>query len=357
MLLLLLYALHKAASMTPDAPAQQTQHQPQQEQHLILHFDINETILVGDEAGGDTRQDCFNKMLAKSAFVQMPPANAKYDYESTSSVVPTHWVNGLPLKDGPTTSCSNVDVRVEEIPPLHTDWQWPEGCCPYYRTAYKKRAKTFVEHHGSIYRNVYNQLRIAFPGHVGDHIPHDDNNHHPHDAIDDMFSHILPAFFHTLRNLPDDSQTTIVLRTFGSDLPDIAAAVSAFARGQHPDHSDYVSESLVLSEDALVQGRWAKSIASTAAQIESNINGDNNTSKSCAAEEERDFFVYQLWKKDQLVASGDAEVLQFLHSHTICGIQDHYEHWRDHKYEPWAGKPVWVPNDPNYHHVLLDDNM
>jgi len=132
-------------------------------------------------------------------------------------------------------------------------------------------------------------------------------------------------------------------------LSDIAAAVTAFARGRHPDHSDYVDESLVLTADALVQGRWAKTIAAPTA------NG--NESKHCVAEEERDLFVYQLWKNDQLVASGDADVLQFLHSHTICGIQDHYEHWRDHKYEPWAGKPVWVPNDPKYHHVLLDDNM
>ena len=37
--------------------------------HLVLHFDINETILVGDEAGGDTREDCLNKMICKSAFV------------------------------------------------------------------------------------------------------------------------------------------------------------------------------------------------------------------------------------------------------------------------------------------------
>ena len=36
----------------------------------MLHFDINETILIGDEAGGDTVDDCLNKIIAKSAFVQ-----------------------------------------------------------------------------------------------------------------------------------------------------------------------------------------------------------------------------------------------------------------------------------------------
>ena len=37
---------------------------------LVLHFDVNETIMVGDPAGGDTFEDCLNKMIAKNAFVR-----------------------------------------------------------------------------------------------------------------------------------------------------------------------------------------------------------------------------------------------------------------------------------------------
>ncbi len=33
-----------------------------QSSKLVLHFDINETILVGDDAGGDTVEDCLNKV-------------------------------------------------------------------------------------------------------------------------------------------------------------------------------------------------------------------------------------------------------------------------------------------------------
>ena len=32
------------------------------ETRLVLHFDINETILIGDEAGGDSVHDCLNKV-------------------------------------------------------------------------------------------------------------------------------------------------------------------------------------------------------------------------------------------------------------------------------------------------------
>ena len=32
------------------------------ESKLVIHFDINETILIGDEAGGDSVEDCLNKV-------------------------------------------------------------------------------------------------------------------------------------------------------------------------------------------------------------------------------------------------------------------------------------------------------
>ncbi len=35
---------------------------------LVLHFDINETILVGDDAGGDTVEDCLNKVRFQGPF-------------------------------------------------------------------------------------------------------------------------------------------------------------------------------------------------------------------------------------------------------------------------------------------------
>jgi hypothetical protein len=36
---------------------------------LVLHFDVNETILLVDEAGGDTFEDCLNKIICKTALV------------------------------------------------------------------------------------------------------------------------------------------------------------------------------------------------------------------------------------------------------------------------------------------------
>ena len=295
-----------------------------QVRHLVVHFDINETILLGDDAGGDTREDALNKMLAKSAFVQMPSHTvdatkeddaAETCYESTSELVPTRWWNGELIDTTATNSCFSP-------PPLYTKWHWPKGCCPYYRTSYKKRSKTFVEHHGKIYQSLHDLLQTKL---AQDHL------HATHPVL----PHILPAFFDTLQVLSQQQQQnespslTIVLRTMGTDLPDVAQAISLFATGKHPDYPDFDNKALVLTPQQLYRGQWTREPP----------------------------HVYQLWQADQLVASGDSEVVHLLQSQTICGIQDDYAFWHAHAYAPWSGKPVWIPSDPSVHHVLLDDNI
>ena len=289
--------------------------------HVVVHFDINETILVGDEAGGDTRSDCLNKILAKSAFVRMPPDH-QVSYDETSSLEPTHWWNGTPLQsmqssdnDKPTATTAAATTTTTP-PPLYIGWQWPEGCCPYYRTAFKKKAKTFTQHDGRPYRHLRQQLDQILQAHSVSGLP----------ALD----HMIPAFFHTLQALSKTPQKkTIVLRTFGTDLPDVAQAVTAFAQGRHPDYPNFGDPRLVLKPDTLVQGRWIQ-------------HADGTT-------------VYQLYRNDQLVAAGDAQVLEFIHGHDILGIQDDYPFWQRAAYEPWAGKPVWKL--PNIQHIILDDNI
>eukprot|EP00977_Amphora_coffeiformis_P001205 scaffold244_cov172-Amphora_coffeaeformis.AAC.58 len=286
-----------------NAPAESKQYS----HHLVVHFDINETILVGDEAGGDTRNDCLNKMLAKSAFVQMPE-KGKVSYGETSTIEPTHWWDGTPIaKNG---------VTLNNVPPLYIGWEWPEACCPYYRTAYKKKSKTFVEHDGSPYQSTFDKMEEILKHRGVSELP--------------VLNNMLPAFFETLKHLSQtDQKKTIVLRTMGSDLPDIAQAVTAFAQGKHPDYPNFYNTNFLLDIESLVKGRWLR-------------NSDGTT-------------VYQLFRGDELVAAGDQQVLHFIHSHTICGIQDDYPFWYSNGYEPWSGKPVWKL--PNVLHVLLDDNI
>jgi hypothetical protein len=188
-----------------------------QSQALVVHFDINETILVGDNAGGDTQEDSLNKILAKSAFVKIPPGSDKSLGKSmdkdSDSITPTHWWDGSVIGEGNT-----------HAPPLYTGWKWPDGCCPYYRTIYKRRSKKFVYGHGQPYRQLYDSIQKELTFH-----------HSTQEGVKlpDVMPHLLPALFDTLNVLSQRPEQNIrlVFRTFGTDLPQIAEAVTAFSRG------------------------------------------------------------------------------------------------------------------------------
>ena len=290
--------------------------------HLVLHLDINETILIGDEAGGDSTADCLNKILAKASFVRMP-GGPPYDYERTSYFEPTAWWDGTPILD-------DYSNNLRKPPPaLHTDWDWPEGCCPYYRTKFKRRAKTFVSHHGSIYKDLYDRMeKILHADEVGENAARIGD-----DESLGCNSHFIPALFETIKSLSGESSRsyTIVFRTMGSDLPVVANVINNFAAGRHPSYPDFCDDRLHLGPKSLVQGRWKE------------VGHGRH--------------VYQLWRDGRVLASGDSEVVDFLHSTTICGIQDDYGFWKKNNYEPWSGKPVWIPSDRRYHHLLFDDNI
>ena len=321
--------------------------------HLVLHFDINETILVGDEAGGDTREDCLNKMICKSAFVLMDdgqeveceegqPNMSRRALANTKELVPSRWWDGSsiqPDKGGPS----------EESPaPLYTGWEWPPNACPYYRTSFKKRAKNFTLNDGSAYRPLYHELekRIAF---LPDDVKGADGHVYPH-----ALHHMLPAFFHTLHELKRGGRSfSLILRTFGSDLPDIAEALNVFARGEHPLYPDFRDERLVLIPEQMFRGRWRKKKKDGGSdQIEYQLlkwSEDDDETSFCG---------------DDVVASGDAELLNIIENCSIAGIQDHYSFWDNNSNAPWSGKPVWTHRTSasegsprNCHHVFFDDNI
>jgi hypothetical protein len=296
---------------------------------LFVHFDINETILLGDEAGGDSRHDSVQKMLAKSAFVQL---QGDVDWDSTQKFMPTHWWDGQEM--------DNAKV----VPSLYTGWKWPPDACPFYRTALKPKSQTFTQHY-PVFQPILEACEKA--------LARDDASSSCATETASVRDHILPAFWTTLLHWMEESKTdaskmpTIIFRTFGSDLGQIARIVSEFAQGQHPHFPDVKCPSLVLPPTRLLQGRW----------------------KELKDTHGRTSLVYQLWsypEESKLLASGDEEILELLASGpSIFGIRDDYSTWKRHGYDPTAGKPVWVPSYETdiehsaryHHHILFDDNI
>ena len=91
--------------------------------HLILHFDVNETIIVSDPAGGDTVDDCLHKAIAKTLLIRKS--------EDEKCV----------LKTGRDLDAIPSSLTVEDaLDCLHADFEPVEG----FRTYYKSSAKPNV---------------------------------------------------------------------------------------------------------------------------------------------------------------------------------------------------------------------
>ena len=383
-----------------------------QRTHLVLHWDINETILLGDAAGGDTRHESLQKMLAKSAFCRLPapPSQsttnkndedraetaidkhgaARTAWDTTRALQPTHWWDGQ--KIGHET----------KIPPLYTGWDWPEQCCPYYRTALGPRsAKVFTEEgqHGHIYQPILKACNTALAPAAASSCSASPPPIRTSSGASKQNT-ILPAFYETLVYLikkyaQDQVPFTIVFRTFGSDLSEIMASVTDFAQGQHPQYPTIhfppfcCSAGPTTTPPRLYQGRWK----TTAVGIPSITSGQQQHEHEP---------IYELWNTEEthVVASGDTAILDVvtrnIRNNSQCcfvvGIRDDYQYWNAHAYHPTAGKPIWVPRyyhkrkttkpnqgnegeendddiqeekdrhdntliDQYHHHVLFDDNI
>ncbi len=334
---------------------------------LILHFDINETILIGDEAGGDTVDDCFNKIISKSAFVKIPSDFTSY--KSTSDILPVQWWDGTYIQD---ESITNEQRQAPNTPPppLYTGFEWPKYTCPYYRTSFRKRAKQFtmLNQDGEIYHRLYEHLKLQIPTHEMTSevshavVGHNDENHSDLPSSHPFFR-MIPSFFHTLVKLQEEGRDyTLVLRTFGSDLEDIALAVTDFACGKHPLFPNFYEPKLVLDQKNLFKGRWRRSVGDSCIDDNDDIKTDSPVSS-----------VYDLlpWKYDEnvsndvaikAIASGDEQVMNIIHKSNFIGINDDYHYWDINNNAPWAAKPVWITEScengrKKYHHIFFDDNI
>ena len=155
--------------------------------HLILHFDVNETILMGDPAGGDTYMDCIHKSLAKCAFCK---ADGPLGKNGATATTPTVWHDGTPIGELPTAP-----------PPLKPEWTFdtPAGVAAFYKQPALKRKhlKTFCDagSPGAIYAAERARCRAALGW-----------PHAPHPALSmeedgGAVGVLLPAFYQTLDGL------------------------------------------------------------------------------------------------------------------------------------------------------------
>lgn len=265
---------------------------------LVVHLDVNETMILGDRAGGDSFEDSLNKIVCKQVVVRRVAS----DDDDVGLLARYEWADGRPL-----VGCQG------EPPALHF-WDLPEGCVRFYEERQLKHrfAKVFCtsgDSPGSVYSSLHSQLDAALRrGAETD----------PRLVRGD-YLFVLPAVWRLLESL-DGRRATVVVRTFGSDLEEIAEALTAFAEARPGLRA--------FSRPKLFKLRRIDDTC----ELEPTAGGPVLDERAFVSLLERDDVALQCF-----------------------GVSDDYASWRAAGFDPSAGKPCWI--SPTARHVFFDDSI
>ena len=281
---------------------------------LVLHFDVNETIMVADPAGGDSFEDVLNKMLAKTAFVRRKDGGAVDDATSPSDL---EWRDGVPLHDDGGDPEQALWLRWEK-PSDGSKMASTTKCLEAHRKTFTETFKRF----DGLKNELAARLRLP-PGDWDACFKTDDGQHH----------RFLPAFFETLRVLLDAGRdVSLVIRTFGSDGPTVALALRAWIAGNHPTVKGPQQAPNWVQRDRVFAGKYDAEGRYT---LTPPLNDDGRG--ACLDE------------------AAAVALLEEPRSATV--IRDDYAWWAKHDEAPAAGKPFWITRGSDCHHIFFDDHI
>lgn len=152
------------------------------------------------------------------------------------------------------------------------------------------------------------------------------------------YHYILPSFWRLLSWLQEEGREfSIVLRTYGSDGPRIAQTIKSFAAGNHPEYP---------------QGCPSANLAENVPLLRL-LRGDNRISLDSGNDPQ----------DTEQLASDECGVFEFFDQiRGTAVVQDDYKYWSARNYVASAGKPLWVPvaqqeRGMQTQHILFDDNI
>uniref|UniRef100_A0A8C8SSV2 Uncharacterized protein n=1 Tax=Pelusios castaneus TaxID=367368 RepID=A0A8C8SSV2_9SAUR len=141
---------------------------------------------------------------------------------------------------------------------------------------------------------------------------------------------ILPSFFHLLETLHQEGRHfTVILRSFGTDLPCVLQAMRCALEGQHPQFP--ALRDVLLPVDLTV-GRIRCS--------KHEVVLTRGSERLSTREDGRKMYNY------------------FSSREGLGGFQDHFDWWARNQFSCQGGKPLWIdPYDASVHHICIDDNI
>jgi hypothetical protein len=317
--------------------------------HLILHMDINKTIIQVDQAGGRSLEDVLNSNVAATVYGTVDSKDgtwkALFGPFDKSAIPPSSATDEILTYDAYIDRLHCEPQGMQELPRKEKDTVW-KSISNLRRQATGKFTHTGEP--GAAYAPLVELQR--------QHLQHDDG-----------YYHIIPSFFKLINTLSElDMSFTLIFRTFGSDLDSVLREWKTFIQGEHvckpsgpilqkmrEKYTEPLCGSVYRHKDEMYicYGPQASLSSRLSAEFDEadsfrilehlkHVRGCTAASKTSFAE-----------LKDHLVE-------YFAQSNNVGGLVDYYPNWAQGAERRTGGKvfPLSLKDESNYY-VFFDDNI
>eukprot|EP00405_Crypthecodinium_cohnii_P011723 CAMPEP_0206427692 /NCGR_PEP_ID=MMETSP0324_2-20121206/5194_1 /ASSEMBLY_ACC=CAM_ASM_000836 /TAXON_ID=2866 /ORGANISM="Crypthecodinium cohnii, Strain Seligo" /LENGTH=558 /DNA_ID=CAMNT_0053893025 /DNA_START=217 /DNA_END=1893 /DNA_ORIENTATION=+ len=296
--------------------------------HLVLHFDVNKTVVMRDSISKKSVDDIVNEVLADAAW------GLEVDGQwALTALVPS--VTRPPSKGG-----SQLISYAEYL----------ERHVPDKKSRSKQQSCFTMEGQpGYAFSDHAKRLRAGLR------------------TADGTDVRVINAFFELLVFLKRQKRSfCIVFRTFGEDLGEVAEEVNKFCEGRHPafpdarfDGSDGEPDYRIPKEDYTRMGTFHRDDEALSLVMGTWEQPGEGKYKDV---ENRSASFYKDWPNAKVI-SGHAEVADYVEEMTSkpgsIGLRDYFQFWKRHGRTSKGGKVLFVDKrmSSKTHSVFFDDNI
>ena len=311
--------------------------------HLVLHFDVNKTILVDDKVQGiDTQTSCA-QMLYWSSWGHCTRDGRSWVWNGQAPSLNS---------EDPTAMLYGDFVREQRTPRRHL-WRL-------------KRDFVKPGQPGEALRPYFDGMMeaLAIPDEARGAL--ESAPWAKRAGLTRGWRRLLPSFLSLLQNLRSEGRRcSLVFRTFGSDLPEVALELNAFCEGRHPLYPGVKMDGTTGPFDMRldlddperfgafhrggVSGDDADAFFLALGTLDNPTGRDKPPFPSAL-----DFFTSRAHRG----VEERVPLRELTMSGGCIGLRDDYAHWARARFSTRAGKPFYIdPTQPGVHEVFFDDNV
>ncbi|EGR28967.1 hypothetical protein IMG5_165630 [Ichthyophthirius multifiliis] len=228
---------------------------------LILHFDINRTILLGDKVKGVSKDEHLHQILAGYSWGRLEQKDEKSPVQW--KLYHPHYSIQQPEKD-----MLSYKLNIKKKIHLKINRQYAETVYPLKTKEEEQNHENLIKNNDFMIQNrnnlYLNFVKTGMPGiklkpeydriiksvtlpktaklqeeDQGGQFSQQAFQHNDEEKIIDLLSDgryfIIPSFFRTMINLKKQKREfAIIFRTFGEDINDVVKELNSFCAGEHP---------------------------------------------------------------------------------------------------------------------------